>query len=70
MLHAAKLTWKKCKKLLGKRNPQKREAFMERFLKLYNQVAIEEIVLIYVDESHFHRDLEIGYTCRRADLEN
>jgi len=62
MLHAAKLTWKKCKKLLGKRNPQKREAFMERFLKLYHQVAIEEIVLVYVDESHFHRDLEIGYT--------
>ena len=62
MLRAAKLSWKKCKKLLGKRNPQKREAFMERFLKLYHQVALKEIVLIYVDESHFHRDLEIGYT--------
>jgi len=62
MLQAAKLSWKKCKKLLGKRNPKKREAFMERFLSIYEQVKREEIVLIYVDESHFHRDLEIGYT--------
>jgi transposase len=62
MLHKAKLTWKKCKKLLGKRNPQKRAEFMERFLKVYDQVVHEEIVLIYIDESHFHRDLEIGYS--------
>jgi transposase len=62
MLHAAKVSWKKCKKLLGKRNPHKRAAFMERFLGVYEQVQRNEIVLVYIDESHFHRDLEVGYS--------
>ncbi len=62
MLQKARLSWKKCKKWLGKRNPQKRAEFMERFLGVYDQVVHEEIVLIYIDESHFHRDLEIGYS--------
>jgi len=44
MLRSAGLRWKKCKKLLGKRNPHKRAAFLEDFVGL-------------VDESHFHRDL-------------
>lgn len=61
-LRSAQLTWKKCKKFLGKRNPQKRAAFMERFLGVYDQVRHEEIVLIYIDEAHFHRDLESGYS--------
>jgi transposase len=62
MLRAARLSWKKCKKFLGKRNPQKRAAFMEQFLSVYDQVIREEIVLLFIDESHFHRDLEIGYS--------
>ena len=62
MLQKAKLSWKKCKKLLGKRNPQKRAEFMARFLGIYDQVMRNEIVLVYIDESHFHRDLEIGYS--------
>ena len=62
MLHAADLSWKKCKKLLGKRNPTKRAAFMERFASLYERVVHRDVVLIYVDESHFHRDMDLGYT--------
>lgn len=62
MLQEAKLSWKKCKKLLGKRNPQKRAEFMARFLGVYDQVVRDEIVLVCIDESHFHRDLEIGYS--------
>ena len=62
MLRAARLSWKKCKKFLGKRNPQKRVAFMERFLSVYDRVIHNEIVLLDIDESHFHRDLEIGYS--------
>lgn len=62
MLRAARLSWKKCKKFLGKRNPQKRVAFLERFLSVYDRVIHREIVLLYIDESHFHRDLEIGYS--------
>ena len=62
MLKAARMSWKKCRKLLGKRNPEKRAAFLERFSKLYEEVVRREVVLVYVDESHFHRDLETGYT--------
>ncbi|OWK44253.1 Transposase [Fimbriiglobus ruber] len=62
MLRKAKLSWKKCKKFLDKRNPQKRAAFMEQFLGVYDQVVNQEVVLIYIDEAHFHRDLEVGYS--------
>lgn len=62
MLKAAGLSWKKCKKLLGKRNPEKRQAFLDQFEELYEQVVNKEVVLVYIDESHFHRDLETGYT--------
>ena len=66
ILHAGGLTWKKCKKLLRKGNPEERAAFVERFLKLYEEVICGEVVLIYVDESHFHRDLENGYLWGRV----
>jgi transposase len=66
VLHAARMSWKKCKKLLGKANPQKRQAFLERFQKLYDQLRKGEIVLLYVDESHFHRDMDLGYTWGRV----
>jgi transposase len=62
LLRAAKLSWKKCKKLLGKRNSVKRAAYLERFLNVYQEMVRGENVLIFVDESHFHRDLELGYT--------
>ena len=65
MLRAADLSWKKCKKLLGKRNPHKRAAFLERFAGLYERVARREVVLIYVDESHFHRDMDLGWSWGR-----
>lgn len=65
MLHAARLSWKKCKKLLGKGTPEKRQAFVERLQGLYDQVRNNEIVLLYVDGSHFHRALDLGYTWGR-----
>ena len=65
MLRAADLSWKKCKKLLGKRNPRKRAAFLERFAGLYERVARREVVPIYVDESHFHRDMDLGWSWGR-----
>lgn len=56
------LSWKKCQKILKKADPTKRAAFIEEFQVLFAQFCREEIVLVYVDESHFHRDLEVGYT--------
>ncbi len=56
------LSWKKCQKVLKKSNPQKRAAFVEEFRVLFAQMCQEEVLLIYVDEAHVHRDLAVGYT--------
>ena len=61
-LKKAGLSWKKCRKLLGKRNPEKRQVFLEQLKEIYERVVKKEIVVVYVDESHFHRDMETGYT--------
>lgn len=66
VLTAARLSWKTCKKLLGKRNPAKRAAFLERFVGLYERVTRREVVLVYVDESHFHRDMDLGRSWGRV----
>ena len=65
VLRAGGLSWKKCKKLLGQGDPDKRAAFLVRLLELYEAVVRGEVVLIDIDESHFHRDLENGYTWGR-----
>jgi len=56
------LSWKKCQKVLKKANPEKRAAFIQEFQTLFDQVCQEKIRLIYIDESHFHRDMDLGYT--------
>lgn len=62
MLRRAGLTWKKCKKLLGKADPQEREEFLSKLELLYQQMCDGEVTVIYIDESHFHRDLDLGYS--------
>jgi transposase len=62
VLKEAKLSWKQCRKLLKKANPHKRLAFIEQFQTVFEHVCREEVVLVYVDEAHFHRDLDLGYT--------
>ena len=62
ILHEAGLSWKKCQKVLKKANPEKRAAYIERFQALYEQVCRGEVTLVYLDESHFHRDMDLGYT--------
>ena len=65
VLMQARLSWKKIKKLLGKANPDKRAAHVEELNKLYEGVCSGEIILVYVDEAHFHRDMDLGYTWGR-----
>ena len=62
LLKEQKLSWKKCQKVLKKANPQKRAAFVQRFRELFAQLCRGEIRLVYVDEAHFHRDMDLGYT--------
>lgn len=56
------LSWKKCQKVLKKADPAKRAAYIQAFEALYAQVCQGEIRLLYLDESHFHRDMDLGYT--------
>ena len=60
ILRQAELTWKKVKKLLGRAKPEKRAAHVEQLQKLFAAVCAGEVLLIYVDEVHIHRDLDLG----------
>ena len=62
MLLAARLSWKKIKKLLGKAKAPKRAEHITRLEGLFARVCRDEVTLIYIDESHFHQDLDVGYT--------
>jgi transposase len=68
LLRRAGLTWKKVKKLLGKADPAKRAAHIQRLQELFEGVRRGDVTLIYVDEAHFHRDLDPGYTWGRKGL--
>lgn len=48
--------------MLKKANPEQRAAYIEAFQALYSQVCARDVRLIYIDESHFHRDMDLGYT--------
>ena len=61
------LSWKKCQKALGKANPEKRAAFIQEFQALFARVCRQEVRLLYIDESHFHRDMDLGYTWAETD---
>jgi transposase len=62
ILRAARLGWKKVKKLLGKAKPAKRAEHITLLEGLFARVCRGEVTLIYIDESHFHQDLDEGYT--------
>jgi hypothetical protein len=47
---------------LGKANPAQREEFLKTFEDLYRQMCAEQVIVVYIDESHLHRDLDLGYT--------
>lgn len=62
VLKQANLSWKKCKKLLAKADPEKRAQFVEQFQVLYERMLRGEVRIIYIDEVHIHQDMDIGYT--------
>lgn len=62
LLKAHGLSWKKCRKVLRKADPEKRERFMSQFRPLFQQVRQNQAVLLYIDEAHIHRDMDLGYT--------
>lgn len=62
ILKTAGFSWKKCKKLLSRAAPTKREEFVTGFQALYERLCRNEVILIYIDEAHIHQDMDYGYS--------
>ena len=60
-LHRLKLSWKKAKKLLGRADPERRQAFIERLQGLLADAQRDRHLLVYLDEAHIHQDADLGY---------
>jgi len=65
-LHRLKLSWKRAKKFLGRADPERRQAFIERLQEVLagaqrDQHLLVYVVLVYVDEAHIHQDAALGY---------
>ena len=60
-LHRLKLSWEKAKKLLGRANQERRQAFIERLQGLLDGAQRDQHLLVYVDEAHIHPDANLGY---------
>ena len=60
-LHRLKLSWKKAKKLLGRADPERRQAFIEQLQGVLDGAQRDQHVLVYVDEAHVHQDADLGY---------
>lgn len=62
LLQQEHLSWKKCQKVLKKASAKKRAEYIEQFKMRFQELCDEKVILIYVDESHFHRDMDLGFT--------
>jgi transposase len=60
-LHRLKLSWKKATKLLGRADPEQRQAFIERLQEVLAGAQRDQHLLVYVDEAHIHQDADLGY---------
>src|SRR4051812_34075031 len=60
-LHRRKLSWKKAKKLLGRADPERRQAFIEQLRDVLAGAQRDRHLLVYVDEAHIHQDADLGY---------
>jgi transposase len=60
-LHRLDLSWKKAKKLLGRADPERRQAFMVQLADVLDGAARQKHCLVYLDEAHIHQDADLGY---------
>jgi transposase len=60
-LHRLKLSWKKARKLLGRADPGRRQAFLEQLQGLLAGAQRDRHLLAYLDEAHIHQDTELGH---------
>ena len=60
-LHRLKLSWKKAKKLLGRADPERREACVKQLRPRLDEAQRARRQLVYLDEAHLHQDVDLGY---------
>jgi transposase len=60
-LHRMDLSWKKAKKLLGRADPAKRQAFVGQVQDLLAGAQRDRYRLVYWDEAHLHQEADLGY---------
>jgi hypothetical protein len=60
-LHRLDLSWKKARKLLGRADPERRAAFLDRLRPVLDGAQRDRHVLVYLDEAHIHQDVDLGY---------
>jgi len=60
-LHRRKLSWKKAKKLLGRADPERRQAFIARLRDLLAGAQRDQHLVVFLDEAHIHQDCDLGY---------
>ncbi len=59
--HRLDLSWKQAKKLLGRADPARRQAFIERLQSVLAEAQRDRHLLVDLDEAHIHQDAELGY---------
>jgi len=55
------LSWKKATKLLGRADPERRQAFVKQLEGLLDGAQRDRHLLVYLDEAHLHQDADLGY---------
>jgi transposase len=60
-LHGLTLSWKKAKKLLGRADPERRQAFIEQLQDVLAGAQRDRHLVVYVDEAPIHQDADLGY---------
>jgi transposase len=60
-LRRSGLSWKKAKKLLGRADPARRQAFVEQLQHVLADARHDRHLLVYLDEAHIHQDADLGY---------
>src|SRR5437763_17204112 len=61
-LHRRNLSWKKAKKLLGRADPERRQAFIEQLRSVLDGARRDRHLLVYLGEAHINQDADLGYS--------
>jgi DDE superfamily endonuclease/winged helix-turn-helix protein len=61
VLHRRTLSWKKAKTLLGRADPERRQAFVEQLRDVLAGAQRDQHLVVFLDEAHLHQDADLGY---------